>query len=157
MFSLLEMEFSQLLQRGEWNLVQKPYKLEKYSLFLNSLESFWCCLPINRNDLKNPMVSSHRFYVPHLFNQDNKNSYVVSSIIPNRPGIFSLSPNGFGCKFHFRPLIIPHHLLGGQQVITFSFVIYKNNETLGYDLEKMCLVFFGPQGASMIPEKLSHF
>lgn len=103
--------------------------------FLNGLESFWSCLPINRNDLKVLWFHLLGFMFPIYLTKIIKTHMWSLQSFPNRAGIFSLSPNSFGLQISFQNCHYHNHLLVGQPDITFGFLINRTNtlwfESLG--------------------------
>lgn len=79
---------------------------------------------------------------------------------PNRAGIFSLSPNSFGCKFHFRTVIIIITCQLDSQTSPLVFLLTELTlfglKVLGYEHEKLYLVFW-PLERPVRPGQLSHF
>lgn len=78
----------------------------------------------------------------------------------NRAGIFSLSPNSFGCKFHFRTVHIIFTCCLDSQTPPLVFLLTGIRlfglKAWGYNHEKLYLVFW-PTGSPLRPGQLSHF
>lgn len=90
------------------------------------------------------MVSSSRFYVSHLFNQDNKNYMWSLQSFSNEADIFSLSPNSLGCKSHFRIVFSITHCQVDSQTSPLISLLMKIRplglKVLGYDHENLCCI-----------------